>query len=294
MYLCAKQQHHVMLRIAIAPNAQFCESTLEILRQAGVQFSTSNNSSVSRSRQFPAEVFTLPYNEIIHNVSNGIVDIGIVGEHHLINKFHNIEEIRHFNFASCNLSISLPKTIRYKGLEWFIGKKIATPFADVLSVYLKSKNIRAQIIPISNLSSFIPEMGIADAVFDLVITGSTLLQHNLKEVEVVMQTSPVLIANKKMAPTQRMIFDELLMRIDAIIEAKGKKSITMMVKKDDVDEVVKMLIPNSEPAVIPMTDPNYRFVMLVTDESRLWDVLPRLKQIGVNNITIGALEKIVL
>ncbi len=282
-----------MLRIAIAPNAQFCESTIEILRQAGVQFSSSNSSSVSRSRQFPAEVFTLPYNEIIHNVANGIVDIGIVGDHHLISKNHNIEEVRHFSFASCNLSISLPKTTRYKGLEWFVGKKIATPFADVLSLYLKSKNIRAQIIPISNLSSFIPEMGIADAVFDLVVTGSTLLQHNLREVEVVMQTSPVLIAHKKMAPTQRMIFDELLMRIDAIIEAKGKKSISMNVKKDAVDEVVKILIPNSEPAVIPMANPDNCCVMLVTDESRLWDVLPRLKQMGVTNITISSIEKII-
>ncbi|MDO4190108.1 MAG: ATP phosphoribosyltransferase [Bacteroidales bacterium] len=282
-----------MLRIAIAPNAQFCESTIDILRSAGVQF-PSNNTLIARSRQFPAEVFTLPYNEILHNVSNGIVDIGIVGDHHLINKDPNIEEVRHFPFASCNLSISLPKTTRYKGLEWLVGKKIATPFTDVLTNYLKSKNIRAQVIPISNLSSFIPEMGVADAVFDLVITGSTLLQHNLREVEVVMQTSPTLIAYKKMAPTQRMIFDELLVRIDAILEAKGKKSITMMVDTDKVDEIINMLIPNAEPAIIPLKSNNKCFITLITEESRVWDVLPRLKQMNVSNITFGSIDKIVL
>ncbi|MCQ2349046.1 MAG: ATP phosphoribosyltransferase [Paludibacteraceae bacterium] len=282
-----------MLRIAIAPNAQFCESTIEILRQAGVKIS-SNNVSISRSREFPAEIFMLPYNEILHNVAAGIVDIGIVGEHHLINHRRDVETVRRFNFACCNLSLSLPLSTRYKGIEWFNGKKVATPFPDLLTQYFKEKNIKSQVVPISNVSSFIPELGVADAVFDLVITGSTLLQHNMREVELVMQTAPVLIAGKHMQIAQRMIFEELLMRIDAIVEARGKKQLTMLATNEVVDEIVRIISPEAVPTVaLPMADGKHSFITIVTDESRVWDVLPRLKELGAMNIAVCNVEKLV-
>lgn len=284
-----------MLRIAIDIDSRFSAPAIEALHEVGVEFAESSSGAIARSNRFPAEVFFMPYSEIMQNVAVGTLDLGVVGEHHIAeNHLVTIEILRSFGSVRSNLSLAVPKSTIYKGIEWFSGKKIATPYPEILGKFLKAKNVHTKIVTVSNLTSFVPEAGIADAVFDLVNTGTTLLQHNLREVEVVMQTRPVLIASNGLQSGTHMIVDELLRRIDAQQAALGKKLIRMRIKIERQQEITAALGSDAEPTIVPLAHQGLCILSVVMDENHLWDVLTRLKQLEATDICICPIEKLIL
>lgn len=285
-----------MLRIAIQSKGRMNQESLELLDSVGVKLSVrESNPILVRSSNFPAEVLFIEKDRIPEFVAQGIVDVGICGEY-LARQAGTPDEciIKRLGFNKSTLSLAIPRDAKYRGIEWFIGKSIATPYPDLLSRFLKSHGIKATARLMREHVYMAPKVGIADAICDRVYSGTSLMSENLKEVETVMTSEAILIATPQMSPLNQMILDEFLLRIDAIQEAVGKKFVRMNVPIANLDAIIGILPALHSPSIAKYQDEEYMSVSVVMDEKRLWDILERLKELGAKEILICPIDKMIL
>lgn len=283
-----------MLRIAVQSKGRLYDETMELLQESGISLGVSKRTLLVQAGNFPVEVLFLRDDDIPQSVAGGVADVGIVGENEFVERQEKADIIKRLGFSRCRLSLAIPKAIDYKGLEWFNGKKIATSYPGILNAFLKEKGIKAETHVITGSVEIAPGIGLADAIFDIVSSGSTLVSNNLREVEVVMQSEALLIGNPAMDAEKKAILEELLFRFDAVKAAQGKKYIMMNVPDDRMKEVLSELPGIKSPTVMPLATKGWSSVHTVLDEKRFWEIIGRLKAAGAEGILVLPIEKMIL
>lgn len=283
-----------MLRIAVQSKGRLFEDTMGLLSEAGIKVSSSKRTLLVQSSNFPIEVLYLRDDDIPQSVATGVADLGIVGENEYEERQEDAQVVRKLGFSKCRLSLAIPKAEKYTGLQWFEGKKIATSYPGILRRFMQKNRIAADIHVITGSVEISPGIGLADAIFDIVSSGSTLVSNNLTEVEVVMKSEALLIANRNLDEDKRAILDELLFRIEAVKAAEDKKYVLMNVPTDKVDDVVAVLPGAKSPTVMPLATPGWSSVHTVIDEKRFWEIIRQLKEYGAQGILVLPIEKMIL
>jgi ATP phosphoribosyltransferase len=283
-----------MLRIAVQSKGRLYDETMALLEEADIKIPSSKRILLVQSTNFPVEVLFLRDDDIPQSVAAGVADLGIVGENEYVERKEDAEVVRRLGFSKCRLSLAIPKDVDYQGLDWFNGKKIATSYPGILTDFLAQKGIRADIHVITGSVEIAPGINLADAIFDIVSSGSTLVSNRLREVEVVMQSEALLIANKQLAPEKRAVLDELLFRIEAVKCAEDKKYVLMNAPSDKLDQILAVLPGMKSPTVMPLATPGWNSVHTVLSEKCFWEIIGKLKALGAEGILVLPIEKMIL
>ncbi|MDR3261476.1 MAG: ATP phosphoribosyltransferase [Tannerella sp.] len=283
-----------MLRIAVQSKGRLYDETITLLEEAGIKLSKAKRTLLLSAVDFPVEALFLRDDDIPQSVANGVADVGIVGENEYVEKGQEAVLIKRLGFSKCRLSLAVPKDAEYQGLSWFEGKTIATSYPVILNRFLQEKDIRAATHEISGSVEIAPGIGLADAIFDIVSSGSTLVSNRLKEVEVVMKSEALLIANKGLSDEKRAILDEILFRFAAIQEAAGKKYVLLNAPKEQMSEISKLLPGMKSPTVTPLADEGWVSVQSVITEKHFWEIIGKLKNLGAEGILVIPIEKMIL
>ncbi|MBR4925775.1 MAG: ATP phosphoribosyltransferase [Prevotella sp.] len=283
-----------MIRIAVQSKGRLYEDTICLLGEADIKISASKRTLLVQASNFPLEVLYLRDDDIPQSVASGVADLGIVGENEFEEREEDAEVVCRLGFSKCRLSLAIPKSIEYNGLEWFNGKKIATSYPVILRRFLEKNGINAEIHVITGSVEISPGIGLADAIFDIVSSGSTLVSNNLKEVEVVMKSEALLIANKNLDEEKRDILRQILFRIEAVKQAEDKKYVRMNVPKAHLQDIVNVLPGLKSPTIIPLADDEWCSVHTVLDQKRFWEIIGKLKELGAQGILVTPIEKMIL
>lgn len=284
----------MVLRIAVQSKGRLFEETMELLQEAGIKLNNKKRTLLIPAKDFPLEVLFLRDDDIPQAVATGVADIGIVGENEFVEKDENALIIKRLGFSKCRLSLAIPKDEAYDDAAWFEGKKIATSYPHILKTYLKEKAISSDIHVITGSVEISPSIGLADAIFDIVSSGGTLVSNRLKEVEVVMQSEALLIANQILEQEKKDILDELIFRIEAVQAAVDKKYVVLNAPEDKVDEIFAILPGMRSPTVTPLATEGWCSVQSVVDDKRFWEVISKLKALGAEGILVLPIEKMIL
>uniref|UniRef100_UPI004025B70B ATP phosphoribosyltransferase n=1 Tax=Prevotella sp. TaxID=59823 RepID=UPI004025B70B len=283
-----------MLRIAVQSKGRLFDDTMNLLSEADIKVSASKRTLLVQSTNFPIEVLYLRDDDIPQSVASGVADIGIVGENEFVERGENAQIIDRLGFSKCRLSLAIPKKIDYTGLKWFDGKKIATSYPNILRNFMKKNGINADIHVITGSVEISPGIGLADGIFDIVSSGSTLISNNLAEVEVVMKSEALLIGNWNMDEQKHQILNEMLFRFEAVRAAQDKKYVMMNAPKDKIDAITEVLPGIKSPTIIPLADENWCSIHTVLDEKRFWEIIGKLKELGAQGILVTPIEKMIL
>lgn len=283
-----------MLRIAVQSKGRLFEDTMNLLAEADIKISSSKRTLLVESTNFPLEVLYLRDDDIPQCVASGIADIGIVGENEFAERAEDADIIQRLGFSKCRLSLAIPKNVNYNGVEWFKGKKIATSYPSILKRFMAEKKINADIHVITGSVEISPGIGLADAIFDIVSSGSTLVSNNLKEVEVVMRSEALLIGNKGMSDDKKAILNEILFRFEAVRNSEDKKYVRMNVPVNRLDEIVKVIPGLKSPTVIPLADKEWCSVHAVIHQKMFWEIIGKLKDLGAQGILVTPIEKMIM
>jgi ATP phosphoribosyltransferase len=283
----------MVLRIAVQAKGRLFEETMNLLTESDIKFSLSKRTLLVRSSNFPVEVLFLRDDDIPQSVATGVADLGIVGENEYVEKKEDAGIIKRLGFSKCRLSLAIPKDIEYPGMEWFHGKKIATSYPVILEDFLNANGIKAEIHVITGSVEVAPGIGMADAIFDIVGSGSTLVSNRLKEVEVVMTSEALLIGHKGMTAEKKEIVNELLFRMDAVAAAEDKKYVLMNAPRDKVEEIISVLPGMKSPTIMPLAQEGWCSVHTVLDEKRFWEIIGKLKALGAEGILVLPIEKMI-
>lgn len=283
-----------MLRIAVQSKGRLFEDTMNLLKETGIKIGSSKRTLLVQSSNFPLEVLFLRDDDIPQTVADGVADVGIVGENEFVERNENADIVKRLGFSKCRISLAIPKAVDYPGVEWFNGKKIATSYPNILRRFLADNNVKTDIHVIQGSVEIAPGIGLADGIFDIVSSGSTLVSNNLKEVEVVMQSEALLIGNKSLSDDKKAILDDLLFRVESVLIADDKKYVRMNAPKANLDEIVKVLPGLKSPTIIPLADPEWCSVHAVLDEKHFWEIVGQLKALGAEGILVTPIEKMIL
>lgn len=283
-----------MIRIAVQSKGRLFEDTMSLLSEAGIKVPSSKRTLLVQSPNFPLEVLYLRDDDIPQSVASGVADLGIVGENEFVERGEDADVVRRLGFSKCRLSLAIPKAIEYPGVEWFEGKKIATSYPVILRRFLQEKGVNADVHVITGSVEISPGIGLADAIFDIVSSGSTLVSNNLHEVEVAMKSEALLIANKQLSDEKKALLDDLLFRIEAVKAAEDKKYVLMNVPTERLEEIIAVLPGAKSPTVMPLATPGWNSVHTVIDEKRFWEVISQLKALGAQGILVIPIEKMIL
>lgn len=283
-----------MLRVAVQAKGRLFEETMALLEESDIKLSTAKRTLLVRASNFPMEVLFLRDDDIPQSVAAGVADLGIVGENEFVEKQADAHIVKRLGISKCRLSLAMPKDIGYTGLAWFQGKKIATSYPAILEDFLKKNGIDAEIHVITGSVEVAPGIGLADAIFDIVSSGSTLAGNRLKEVEVVMQSEALLIGNKDLTADKKEVLDQLLFRMDAVKTAEDKKYVLMNAPKDRLQEILDVLPGMKSPTVMPLAQEGWCSVHTVLDEKCFWEIIGKLKSLGAQGILVLPIEKMII
>lgn len=283
-----------MLRIAVQSKGRLYDETMDLLSEAGIKLTAVKRSLLVPSRNFPVELLFLRDDDIPDSVATGTADLGIVGYNEVLEKQRDVTVIKKLGFSRCRISLAVPNSAGYYGLQWFNGKKIATSYPVILSKFFRDNNISAELHEISGSVEIAPSIGLADAIFDIVSSGSTLVSNNLREVEKVIDSEAVLIGGKALDAEKQEVLDELLFRFEAVKAASGKKYILMNVPRTQLDTVLQILPGIKSPTVLPLADKDWCSAHTVLEEKFFWEIINRLKAAGAEGILVLNIEKMVL
>ncbi|HEV7231086.1 MAG TPA: ATP phosphoribosyltransferase [Bacteroidia bacterium] len=282
------------LKIAIQKSGRLNDDSLRILRECGIGLNDGVNKLKAEAMNFPLEVFFLRDDDIPQYVEDGVADIGIVGENVMLEKNKNVKIVERLGFGKCRLSIAVPKEKAYLKLEELEGKRIATSYPVILGEYLKSQNVKAEIHEISGSVEIAPGIGLADAICDLVSSGSTLFMNGLRETEVVLKSEAVMIANGNLTPVQLQLLDKLLFRINALNRARNNKYILLNAPDDRLPAILELLPGMKSPTVLPLAEKGWSSVHSVVNENKFWDIIEQLKENGAEGILVVPIEKMIV
>lgn len=282
------------LRIAVQSKGRLYDDTMNLLSEADIKVSASKRTLLVSADNFPLEVLYLRDDDIPQSVASGVADIGVVGENEFIERGEDADIISRLGFSKCRLALAIPKEINYQGLEWFNGKKIATSYPNILRQFMNEHGIQTDIHVITGSVEISPGIGLADAIFDIVSSGSTLVSNNLREVEVVMHSEALLIGNKQMSQEKREILDQMLFRFKAVKDAEDKKYVRMNAPKARLQEIISVLPGLKSPTIIPLADNEWCSVHTVLDQKQFWEIIGRLKELGAQGILVTPIEKMII
>lgn len=288
------KQQTIMIRIAVQSKGRLYEDTINLLQEAGIKVPSSKRTLLVQASNFPLEVLYLRDDDIPQTVASGVADLGIVGENEFVERGEDAEIIKRLGFSKCRISLAIPKAIDYKGVEWFEGKKIATSYPNILKNFMKEKGVNMDVHVIQGSVEIAPGIGLADGIFDIVSSGSTLISNNLREVEVVMKSEALLIGNKDMSDEKKAILEQLLFQIESVLIAEDKKYVRMNAPKAHLDEIIKVLPGLKSPTIIPLADEDWCSVHAVLDEKHFWEIVGQLKALGAEGILVTPIEKMIL
>lgn len=281
------------LRIAIQTKGRLNEDSMNLLNETGIKFSFGKRLLLAPAKGFPMEALFLRDDDIPQAVADNVADIGIVGENEMLEKNQNVKIIKRLGFSKCRLSLAIPKAEEYSGIEWFNGKKIATSYPVILEDFLKKNDVNADIHVISGSVEIAPGIGLADAIFDIVSSGSTLVSNRLKEVEVALYSEAVLIAPEYLDSEKQALLDELIFRMESVERAKGKKYILLNAPNDKIEELSAILPGMKSPTVTPLAEEGWSSLHSVIEENDFWEVIGRLKSSGAQGILVIPIEKMI-
>ena len=283
-----------MLRIAVQAKGRLNEETLALLAEAGIRIDSDKRTLLVATKNFPVEVLFLRDDDIPQAVADGAADVGVVGENELAERKHKADIVKRLGFSKCRLSLAIPKNEDYTGIDWFEQKTIATSYPGILNDFLQAKNIKANIHVISGSVEIAPSIGLADAIFDIVSSGSTLASNRLKEVETVMNSEALLIGNPALSNDKKNILEEVLFRIDAVQAARGKKYILLNIPNNRIEDIIQILPVMKSPSIIPLAQEGWSSLHSVIDEDKFWVIIGKLKNLGAQGILVLPIEKMIL
>lgn len=283
-----------MIRIAVQSKGRLYEDTINLLQEAGIKVPSSKRTLLVQASNFPLEVLYLRDDDIPQTVASGVADLGIVGENEFVERGEDADIIKRLGFSKCRISLAIPKAIDYKGVEWFEGKKIATSYPNILKNFMQEKGVNMDVHVIQGSVEIAPGIGLADGIFDIVSSGSTLVSNNLREVEVVMKSEALLIGNKEMSDEKKAILNQLLFQIESVLIAEDKKYVRMNAPKAHLNEIIEVLPGLKSPTIIPLADEDWCSVHAVLDEKHFWEIVGQLKALGAEGILVTPIEKMIL
>lgn len=282
-----------MLRIAIQTKGRLNEQSIELLHELGIDVDAAKRKFLSKASNFPIEVLYLRDDDIPQVVANGTAALGIVGLNEVAERGCDVDVVTKLGFGGCRISLAIPKADEYQGVEYFQGKRIATSYPVILEKFLREQGVKAEMEVITGSVEIAPAAGIADAIFDIVSSGGTLVTNGLKEVERVFESEAVLIANKNLSAEDKELLDELLFRIESERVSRGKKYLLMNIPTASLEEAVKILPAMRSPTVMPLAAEGWCSLHSVVDATDLWDKVRQLKAIGAEGILVLTLDKII-
>ena len=282
------------LKIAIQKSGRLSEKSLELLKECGIKISNGDRKLKTEAKNYPIEILFLRDDDIPQYVEQGVADIGILGENEVWEKEKNIKVIEKLGFANCKLSLAIPKDENYSGLSFFNNKKIATSYPKILQKFFKEKGIIVEIEEIGGSVEIAPGIGLADAIFDIVSTGSTLLMNGLKEVEIVTLSEAVLISNKNLNSDKLTILEKLLFRIKAVRNSSENKYILLNAPNESIPHIISVLPGMKSPTILPLAEKGWSSIHSVVKEDEFWDIIEQLKNLGAQGILVVPIEKMVL
>lgn len=282
-----------MLTIAIQNKGRLNEDTVALLADAGISASASHRKLISDAKGFPLHVLYLRDDDIPQAVAMGVADIGIVGLNEVMEKGCEVDVMMSLGFGACRLSLAVPKAVDYPGVEWFNGKRVATSYPKILKDFFKDTNISASVHEIAGSVEVAPAVGMADAIFDIVSSGGTLIQNGLREEDVVVESEAVLIATPKLPEEKAKALEKLMFRFRSTLESRGMKYVLMNLPKEKVKDAVAILPGMKSPTILPLANPEWVSLHVVLHEDVLWEKIEQLKNVGAEDILVLALENLI-
>lgn len=282
------------LRIAVQKSGRLYEGSMKLLKECGIEVSNGNNQLRVQAANFPVEIFFLRDDDIPEYVQDAVADIGFVGENVVKEKNKQVDPLEKLGFGKCRLSLAIPKNGTLKTPADLEGKRIATSYPVILGDYLRENKINASIHEISGSVEIAPRIGLADAICDLVSSGSTLFTNELKELEVLLQSEAVLISNKNLSASKKLILESLLFRIRSVKKAKNNKYVLLNAPNDKLDKICSLLPGMRSPTILPLAESGWSSVHSVISESDFWNIIEQLKANGAQGILIIPIEKMII
>lgn len=284
----------MVLRIAVQAKGRLYEETMALLSETGIKLESGKRLLLLPARNFPLEVLFLRDDDIPQSVADGVADVGIVGENEYAEKKKKVVITKRLGFSKCRLSLAIPKETEYQGIEWFNGKVIATSYPEILNDFLSEKNVKSEIHVITGSVEIAPGIGLADAIFDIVSSGSTLVTNHLKEVEVLMKSEALLIQHPQLSDEKQQILNELMFRIESVQLAEDKKYVLMNVPSENIQQITEVLPGIKSPTILPLAKEGWSSLHAVISEKEFWDIIGKLKQLGAEGILVVPIEKMIL
>lgn len=286
--------NETMLRIAVQKTGRLSEDSVQLLKECGIDLRNVKDRLKTVSENFPLEVFFLRDDDIPEYVEDGVADIGIVGQNVLAEKDRKVVSIQELGFGKCRLSLAIPRSMVYDGIQSLEGKRIATSYPKIVSGFLSKHNIKASIHEISGSVEIAPGIGLADVVADLVSSGGTLFMNGLKEAEVILSSQAVMISREDLDQERKQLLEKLLFRIRAVKKAKKSKYILLNAPNDKVEDIISLLPGMRSPTVLPLAEPGWSSVHSVLSEDEFWDKIEQLKEAGAEGILVVPIEKMIM
>jgi len=283
-----------IIRVAIQKSGRLSEDSLKLIKECGVKFNNGKGKLKSVALNFPIEFLFLRDDDIPGYVADGIADVGIVGQNVVLEKEEDVKTVKHLGFSRCRLSLAIPKLVAYTGPEYFNGKSIATSYPKILENYLKENNIQAEIHEISGSVEIAPSIGLAEGIFDIVSSGSTLLSNGLKEVEVAVKSEAILISHHHLSEKKNNILKKLLFRMDSVLSANNNKYILLNAPNDAIQKITDLLPGMRSPTVLPLAMEGWSSIHSVIGEDEFWQVIENLRDAGAEGILVVPIEKMIL
>lgn len=282
------------LKIGIQKSGRLNEDSINLLKTCGISIKNGKDQLKVTASNFPLEIYYLRNGDLPQYLKDGVVDCAIIGDNLLVEKAENLTSIMPLGFSKCRVSLAIPNRETYNSVKDFEGKKIATSYPNTVNNFLKKNNISADIHIINGSVEIAPNIGLADAICDIVSSGSTLFKNNLKEVEVILKSQAVLAVSPKIDTAQQQILDKLSFRIESVLRAKTSKYILMNVPNKKIDHVIKLLPGIKSPTIMPLSQKGWSSVHTVIDENDFWEVIDQLKDAGAEGILVAPIEKMIL
>lgn len=282
------------IKIAIQKSGRLSENSIDLLKECGIKISNGNRKLKTDATNFPMEVLFLRDDDIPQYVDQGVADIGILGENEVWEKDKDVKIVEQLGFGNCRLSLAIPKDDVYNSIDYFNGKRVATSYPKILDKFFSAKGIKVDIEALGGSVEIATGIGLADGIFDIVSTGSTLIMNGLKEVETVIKSQAVLISNKNLSPAKSKLLDEILFRIKAYKNGRGKKYVLLNAPNDVLPDIVKILPGMRSPSILPLADKGWSSVHSVIDDDDFWEIIDELKRHGAEGILVVPIEKMIL
>ncbi|MFK7949782.1 MAG: ATP phosphoribosyltransferase [Saprospiraceae bacterium] len=282
------------LKIAIQKKGRLSDKSKLLLKECGIKINNGKNQLMARSTNFPIDFLFLRDDDIPQYVEDGVSDLGIIGENVFLEKKKAVNVVKQLGFSKCRMCLAIPKSVEYNGLDFFNNKNIATSYPVILQEYLDKNNIKAEIHEISGSVEIAPNIGLAEGIFDIVSTGSTLMMNGLKEVQTVLKSQAILIANQNLNTEKQALLDELLFRMEAVQKGKNNKYVVLNAPNDKVEMISKILPGMKSPTVVPLQESGWSALHSVISEDKFWEIIGQLKNAGAEGILVTPIEKMVL